>query len=317
MAGIARRAVLLSALATPALAQVARPIRFIVPFTPGGSTDILARVIAPSMAATLRTSIVVENRPGAGGTVGAEATARATADGSTIMMGHIGTLAVNPSLYPRLPYDPERAFAPVCLVATVANILAINPAIPTTTVAEFLAHARRAGRPLNFGSGGNGSAAHLALVAFQEATGIAFTHVPYRGTGPMLADLIAGAVDLTMSGGPPLLPPIRGGQLRALGVSSLQRISAAPDLPTIAETVPGFEATQWYGVVGPAGMAREVVARLNAAVAKALETPEAKRRLEDEGAEAAAGPPEHFGAFIASESARWGALIRRAGMTLE
>ena len=312
---ITRRA--LPLLASPALAQgwtPERPIRLIVPFTPGGSTDIIARVVAQRLGALLGQTVVVENRPGAGGTIGSDAVAKAAPDGHTLLMGHIGTLAVNPGLYPRLPYDDERAFAPIALVATVANFLAVTNGLPVRNMAEFIALARQDPGGITYGSGGNGSATHIAVSALQEAAGLRFTHVPYRGTGPMMTDLIAGQIQMTMTGGPPALPPIRAGQIRALGVSALAPVPAAPDIPAIAATVPGFEAVQWYGVVGPAGMPSSAVARINAAIHTMLQEPETRARLEPEAADPAAGTAEEFGRFISAEKARWGALIRRAGV---
>jgi tripartite-type tricarboxylate transporter receptor subunit TctC len=312
---ITRRA--LPLLASPALAQSwapERPIRLIVPFTPGGSTDIIARVVAQRLGALLGQTVVVENRPGAGGTIGSDAVAKAAPDGHTLLMGHIGTLAVNPGLYPRLPYDDERAFAPIALVATVANFLAVTNSLPVRNLAEFIALARRDPGGIAYGSGGNGSATHIAVSALQEATGLRFTHIPYRGTGPMMNDLIAGQIQMTMTGGPPALPPIRAGQIRALGVSALAPVPAAPEIPAIAATVPGFEAVQWYGVVGPAGMPSSAVARINAAIHTMLQEPETRARLEPEAADPAAGTAEEFARFISAEKARWGALIRRAGV---
>ena len=312
---ITRRA--LPLLASPALAHgwaPERPIRLIVPFTPGGSTDIIARVVAQRLGALLGQSVVVENRPGAGGTIGSDAVAKAAPDGHTLLMGHIGTLAVNPGLYPRLPYDDERAFAPIALVATVANFLAVTNGLPVRNMAEFLSLARRDPGGIAYGSGGNGSATHIAVSALQEAAGLRFTHIPYRGTGPMMTDLIAGQIQMTMTGGPPALPPIRAGQIRALGVSALAPVPAAPEIPAIAATVPGFEALQWYGVVGPAGMPGTAVARINAAIHTMLQEPETRARLEPEAADPAPGTPEEFGRFISAEKARWGALIRRAGV---
>ena len=312
---ITRRA--LPLLASPALAQgwaPERPIRLIVPFTPGGSTDIIARVVAQRLGALLGQTVLVENRPGAGGTIGSDAVAKAAPDGHTLLMGHIGTLAVNPGLYPRLPYDDERAFAPIALVATVANFLVVTNGLPVRNMAEFIALARQDPGGITYGSGGNGSATHIAVSALQEAAGLRFTHVPYRGTGPMMTDLIAGQIQMTMTGGPPALPPIRAGQTRALGVSALAPVPAAPDIPAIAATVPGFEAVQWYGVVGPAGMPSSAVARINAAIHTMLQEPETRARLEPEAADPAAGTPEEFARFISTEKARWGALIRRAGV---
>jgi tripartite-type tricarboxylate transporter receptor subunit TctC len=318
---ITRRNTLLAALAAPAIAQAQdawpnRPVRVVVPFTPGGSTDILARALSAELQDVLGQPFVIENRGGAGGTLGSELVARAAPDGYTLMMGHIGTLAVNPSLYRNLSFDTVTSFQPIGLVAIVPNILVVNPRkVPVTSVQEFIALAKRRPRELSYGSGGNGSAAHIAAVAFSVATGIEMEHVPYRGTGPMITDLIAGTIDLTMTGGPPALPPVRGGLLRALGVSSLTRLSSAPDIPTIAESgVPGFDATQWYGLVAPAGTPRTIVDRINAESAKALRGQKLRPRLEAEGADPAPGTPEQFRELIVAERARWGELIRSANV---
>ncbi len=309
-------------LATPALAQPRwpdRPVRVVVPFTPGGTTDILARAMAAELAEALGQPFVVENRGGAGGTLGSEAVARAAPDGHTIMMGHIGTLAVNPWLYRNLSFDTVTSFTPIVLVAVVPNILGVNPRnIAARSVPELLALARARPGRLTYGSGGNGSAAHIAAAAFSLATGITMEHVPYRGTGPMMTDLIAGTIDLTMTGGPPILPAVRAGQVRALGVSALTRLSAEPDIPTIAEQgVPGFDATQWYGFVGPAGMPAPVVERLNAECRRILGGERLRARLSGEGADAAPGTAAEFGAMIAAERERWGDVVRRAQLRLD
>lgn len=322
---IGRRALLAAAAGAPVLAPCARagaqtgsrwpdrPVRIVVPFTPGGTTDILARALGAELQEALGRPFIVDNRGGAGGTIGSTAVARAAPDGHTLMMGHIGTLAVNPALY-RLPYDTAAAFDPIVLVAVVPNVLVVNPRkVEARSVPELVARAKQTPRGLAYGSGGNGSAAHIAMVAFTRATGTEMEHVPYRGTGPMMTDLFAGTIDLTLTGGPPALPPVRAGTLRALGVSSLQRLSSAPDIPTIAEQgVPGFEANQWYGLVAPAGTPRPVVERLNAECARILRGEKLQPRLAAEGAEAAPGTPEAFGDFIVAERARWGELIRRA-----
>ncbi|OYW08153.1 MAG: ABC transporter substrate-binding protein [Rhodospirillales bacterium 12-71-4] len=260
---------------------------------------------------------VVENRPGAGGTLGSELVARAAPDGYTLMMGHIGTLAVNPSLYRNLSYDTVTSFAPIVLVANVANILAVNPRkLPITSAQELIARARANPGAISYGSGGNGSAAHTAVVAFCLATGIELLHVPYRGTGPMMNDLIAGQIDMTMTGGPPILPPVRAGLLRALGVSSLQRLSSEPGIPTLDEQgVAGFDAVQWYGLVAPAGTPQAIIDKVNAASAAALRGDKLKPRLAAEGADAAPGTPEQFRQLIIAERARWGEVIRRANVT--
>jgi tripartite-type tricarboxylate transporter receptor subunit TctC len=296
-----------------------RPVRLIVPFTPGGSTDILARALGAELQEALGQPFVIENRGGAGGTIGSEVVARAAPDGHTLMMGHIGTLAVNPALYRTLSFDTVTSFQPVVLVAVVPNILVVNPRkVPAANVAEFIAIAKRNPRGLTYGSGGNGSAAHIATVALSVAAGIELEHVPYRGTAPMMTDLIGGTIDLTLTGGPPALPPVRAGQLRALGVSSLTRLSSEPNIPTIAESgLPGFDATQWYGLVAPAGTPRAIVDRLNAESARILRGEKLRPRLEAEGADPAPGTPEAFRDFIVAERARWGELIRRANVRLD
>jgi tripartite-type tricarboxylate transporter receptor subunit TctC len=306
-------------LARPALAQPRwpdRPVRVIVPFTPGGTTDILARALSAELQEALGQPFVVENRGGAGGTLGSELVARAAPDGHTLMMGHIGTLAVNPSLYRNLSFDTVTSFAPIGLTAIVPNILTVNARkVPVNNVPELIALARRNPRGLSYGSGGNGSAAHIAMVAFQVAAGVEMEHVPYRGTGPMITDLLSGTIDLTLTGGPAVLPPVRAGQLRAIGVSSLTRLSSAPEIPTIAEQgLAGFEATQWYGLVAPAGTPRPIIDRLNAESARILTGERLRPRLAAEGADPSPGTPEQFRELILAERARWGELIRRANV---
>jgi tripartite-type tricarboxylate transporter receptor subunit TctC len=314
------RRTLLAALALPSIARAQaewpeKPIRFVVPFTPGGTTDIMARVLAPRMSQGLGVPVVVENRAGAGGTVGHEMVVRAPADGYTIMLGHIGTLGVNPSLYPRLSFDPIGGIAPVSMAALVANVLAVHPRVPARSLQELLALARARPGQLTYGSAGNGSAAHIAAAALGHEAGVEWTHVPYRGSGPMANDLIAGQIDFTMTGGTVVMPLVRDGRLRALGVSSAQRLRAAPEIPTIAEQgMPGFETTQWYCVVTTAGVAAPVIAKLNAEVRKAMSDPDVQSRLAAEGAEAAPGTPEELGRFIRAEATRWAAVVRQTGM---
>ncbi len=305
-------------LAAPALAQANwpdKPIRFIVPFAPGGTTDILGRVLAPRLTQGLGVSVVVENRGGAGGTVGHEVVVRSPPDGNTIMLGHIGTLGVNPSLYPRLSFDPIGGVAPVSMVALVPNILVVHPSVPARNLQELIALARAKPGELTYGSAGNGSAAHIAAAALGHAAGVEFTHVPYRGSGPMANDLIAGQINFTMTGGTVVMPLVRDGRLRALGVSSRARMQADPSIPTIAEQgLPGFETTQWYCVVSTAGVPAPIIARLNAEVHKAMNDPEVRQRLAAEGAESAPGTPEELGRFMRAEVARWAEVIRLTGM---
>ncbi len=291
-------------------------IRLVVPFTPGGSTDVLARLIANRLERVLGGNIVVENRPGAGGSVAAAQVARADADGHTLMMGHIGTLAFNPSLYPNLPYDPLRDFQPVAMVASVPNILVINPRLPAQDLAGFVAHARANPGKLNYSSGGVGSAAHIAGAYLCHAAGIEAVHVPYRGTGPSVNDLVAGNVQFTLTGGPAVLPLAGAGQLRALGVASKARVGFAPTLPTIGESgMPGFEAVQWYGLVAPARTPTGIVARLNREINVLLATPDFVETLDKDGAVPQPMPPEAFGTLIGSEITVWRDVIRRASIT--
>ncbi len=299
----------------PAAAQSAayptKPIRLVVPFTPGGSTDILARAIGQELTKAWGQSVIVDNVPGAGGAIGADKVAKAAPDGYTLLMGHIGTLAVNPSLYPKLPYNPVKDFAPVAWVARVPNVLVVHPSVAAKNVRELIALAKAKPGQLNYGSGGNGSAANLATEYFKLQTGVAMVHIPYRGAAPAVTDLIGGQIQVLFTGAPAVIGHVRSGQLRALAVSSPKRLDALPDLPTVAEAtgLKDFEADQWYGVVAPAGTPREVLGRLNTQINAALNTPELKARLAAEGAVAMPGTPEAFGALIVREIARWKPVI--------
>lgn len=305
-------AVALAASLSPrARAQSGKPMRLVVPFTPGGSTDILARALAPKLALALGVNVIVDNKPGAGGSLGAAEVARAEADGNTLLMGHIGTLAVNPAIYPRLAYDPVTSFAPVAWVARVPNVLVVNAASPVKTLKDLLDRAKAQPGRLTYSSGGNGSAAHITFELLKLKTGIFMLHIPYRGTAPSVSDVIAGQVDCTFTGSPALIPHVRSGRLRALAVSSPQRIAALPDVPTVAESgVAGFEADQWYGVVAPAATPAAVVARLNAEINKALALPEVVQQLAVEGAVPMPGTPKAFAALIAREIPRWAEVVK-------
>ncbi|MDZ7921919.1 tripartite tricarboxylate transporter substrate binding protein [Rhodoferax sp.] len=287
-----------------------KTIRLVVPFTPGGSTDILARAIGQKLTEVWGQSVVIDNVPGAGGAIGADKVAKAPADGYTLLMGHIGTLAVNPSLYPNLPYDPIKSFAPVAWVARVPNVLVVHPSVPAKTVKELVALAKAKPGQMNYGSGGNGSAANLATEYFKLQTGTSLLHIPYRGTAPAVTDLVGGQTQLLFTGAPAVLSQIKNGQLRALAVSSPKRMDALPDLPTVAESgYPGFEADQWYGVVAPAGTPADIVAKLNTQINQALNSAELKNRLNAEGAIATPDTPANFGKLIAAEIARWKPVI--------
>jgi tripartite-type tricarboxylate transporter receptor subunit TctC len=292
------------------LAYPSKPIRLVVPFTPGGSTDILARAIGKELATSLGQPVIVENIAGAGGAIGAERAAKSLPDGYTLLMAHIGTLAVNPSLYPSLPYDPIKSFSPIGLVAIVPNVLVVHPSVNAKTVKELVAIAKAQPGRLNYGSGGNGSAANLATEYFKLQTGTAIVHIPYRGSIPAVTDLIGGQIQLLFTGAPALLAAIKSGQVRALAVSSSSRMELLPNLPTIAETgFKDFEADQWYGIVAPKGTPEAIINQLNSQINKALTSTEFKTRLTAEGAFAKPTTPNEFGRHIAREIARWKPVI--------
>jgi len=314
MAGLAVAGLLLSGTARGEFCP-ARPIHLIVPFTPGGSTDILARTVGRAVSDAAGQQVVIDNRPGAGGILGAEAAARAPADGCTLLMGHVGTLAVNPGLYPGLSYDPARDFAPVTLFALVPNVLAVHPSLAAANLAELVALARARPGTLTYSSGGSGSAAHLATEYLKKVTGTDIVHVPYKGTGPAVTDLIGGQVSMTMTGLPPLLPHIRSGRVRALAVAAATRLPLLPQVPTVAESgYPGFEATQWYGVVAPRGTPPATIDRLHGWIQASLQRSDVKARLESEGAVPSGLGPAAFAGFIQTETARWRKVIVEAGI---
>ena len=295
---------------TTASAYPQKPIRMIVPFTPGGSTDILARAIGQELTKAWGQSVVIENIAGAGGSIGADRAAKSPADGYTLLMGHIGTLAVNPSLYPKLPYNPVKDFAPVAWVARVPNILVVNPNVPAKNVQELVALAKSKPGQLSYGSGGNGSAANLATEYFKMQTETAILHIPYRGTVPAFTDLMGGQIQILFTGAPAVMGQVKSGQLRALAVSSPKRLDALPELPTVAEAgYKNFEADQWYGVVAPAGTPRDIVLKLNQQINASLNSAELKKRLSTEGAVATPETPEAFGKLIVQEIERWRPVI--------
>ena len=303
---------------SPATSYPSKPIRLVVPFTPGGSTDILARAVGQELTKAWGQAVIIDNVPGAGGAIGAEKVAKAAPDGYTLLMGHIGTLAVNPSLYPNLPYDPIKSFTPVAWVARVPNVLVVHPSVKANNVKELVALAKANPGRLNYGSGGNGSAANLATEYFKLQTGTAILHIPYRGTAPAVTDLLGGQIQVLFTGAPAVLGQIKNGQLRALAVSSPTRLAALPDLPTVAESgYKGFEADQWYGVVAPAGTPKDVVARLNSQINQALTAADMKTRLNNEGAIATPATPEAYGQLIAREIARWKPVIQSGRVKLD
>ena len=293
-----------------------KPVRLVVPSSPGGGTDILARVLAQKMSESLGQQFVVENRPGAGQVIGIEAVARSAPDGHTLLMA-ASAIVINEVLYAKPPYDTLRDFAPVTLVASLPNILVVHPALPVKSVRELIALAKTRPGQLNYSSAGSGTSPHLSMELFRLMAGITLTHVPYKGTGPATVDLVAGQVQLSMPNVLTALPQIKGGKLRALGVTSAKRATGLPDIPAIAETVPGYEAIQWYGLLAPAGTPREIVGKVQAETARILVLPEVKARLASDGADSVGNRPDEFAAYIRAELAKWGKVVKTGGITLE
>jgi tripartite-type tricarboxylate transporter receptor subunit TctC len=295
-----------------------KPIRLVVPFPPGGATDILAREVAQRLTEAWGQSVVVDNRPGAGGNIGTELVAKSAPDGYTLEMGTVGTHAINASLYSKLPYDHVKDFAPVILVAGVPNVLVVNLSLPVNSVQELIAYAKANPGKLNFASSGSGTSIHLSGELFKVMAGVDMTHVPYKGSAPALQDLIGGRVQLMFDNLPPSLPQIKGGKLKALAVTSSTRAPALPDTPTIAESgLPGFEASSWFGVLAPAGTPPAIIAKLNAEIAKWLTTPEAREKLLALGADAAGGTPEDFARHIQLETTKWAKVVKDSGAKVD
>ncbi len=294
-----------------------RPVRLIVPSSPGGGTDITARLIAPKLSEYLGQQVVVENRPGAGTMIGGEAVARAAPDGYTLLMG-ISTLAINPAIYRKVPYDALRDFVPVSQAVSLSNILVTHPSLPPRNVRELIAFARARPGQINYASAGVGTSPHLSMALFLSMTGLKMEHVPYKGSGPGVIDLVAGHVPVMMPNMLSALPHIKAGRLRAHGVTGTKRASGAPEIPTIAEAgVPGYEAVQWYGVLAPAGTSREIVAKLHGAVVRAVQNADVKARFLADGADPVGSSPEEFAAYIRAETAKWAKVVKDAGIRQE
>ncbi len=303
--------------AAPAAAQEsypARPLRFILPFPPGGGTDILGRLIAERLSAGLGQPVVAENRGGAGGNVGAEAAARSAPDGYTLLLA-APSLAISPSLYSKLNYDPVRDLAPVSLVATVPNVMITHPSVPAQTLQEFIAVARAKPGAMNFGSGGAGTSNHLAGELFNLVTGTKLVHVPYKGVNLAMQDVISGRIHLAVIGVPAAAPHIKSGKLRALALIAPQRAAALPEVPTVSEAgLADFEVTTWYGVLAPAGTPRAAITRVNAELVRIMHAPDVKERLGGMATEPRTSTPEEFAAYLRQEIAKWGDVIRKAGL---
>jgi tripartite-type tricarboxylate transporter receptor subunit TctC len=295
-----------------------RPIRFIVPNGAGGTTDLVARSVAPKLADSLGQQVVIDNRPGSGGIVGTEIVARAAPDGHTLLMGTIGNIAISPALYRKLAYDPQRDFAPVTQLASAAYMLLVHPSIAAKSVKELVTLAKTRPGQLNFGSAGSGTGSHLAAELFKSVAGVDIVHVPYKGGAPAMTDLIAGSLQLMFNGIPSSMPHFRGNRLRALAVTTATRSAAAPELPAMAEAgFPGAEATSWTGILVPAGTPEPVIKTLNAAFVKALQFPDVTARLSADGAVPVGNSAADFGAYIKLELAKWARVVKTSGATAQ
>jgi len=292
-----------------------KPIRLLVPFAPGGTSSIVARSIGAEMEKGLGQPIIIDNRPGGGGNVAMQEAARSDPDGYTLIIGHIGSLAVNPFMFDKLPFDTNADFAPVSLLAKVPSIFVVHADVPAKDLREFVALAKSQPGKLNYGSAGNGSAGHLAMEYLKLVAGIDIVHVPYKGTGPNLIDLVAGRTQATAAGTPPLLPQVKAGKLRVIAVGAPRRLPILPEVGTVAEQgYPGFETTQWYGLNAPAKVPAAIIKRLSEEAAKAARNPSVAERFKVDDAEAVGSTPEEYADFIASEQKRWGEVVRKANI---
>ena len=300
-----------------AQAWPSKPIRFVVPFAPGGSSEIIARSAAAEMAKTLGQNVFVDNKPGASGNIAMAEVARAD-DQHTVILGHIGTLAVNPYMFEKLPYDANKDFKPVSLLAKVPSLYVVNPQVPAKNLKEFIALVKARPGTMNYGSAGNGSAGHLAMEYLKMTANIFITHIPYKGTGPQLTDLLAGRLEAAAVGASAILQHIKAGKLRCIATGSAQRLPQLPDVPTVAEQgFPGFEMTQWSGLLAPSSMAQPNIDRLAAEAQKAMKSHGALERLNQDAAQSVGGSPAQFAQFIASEQARWKQVVDRAKIRAE
>ncbi|MEO8753672.1 MAG: tripartite tricarboxylate transporter substrate binding protein [Casimicrobiaceae bacterium] len=305
---------------TPLHAQdyPSKPIVLVVPFAPGGSSDFISRLIGSKLTEAWKQQVVVESRPGGAGNIAMDAVQRAKPDGYTLILGHVGTLAVNPAMFAKLPYDPIKGFVPVSLLAVVPTVLVVNPNLPAKTFKEFIDLAKAKPGTIAYGSAGNGSSGHLAMEYLKQTAGIDIVHVPYKGTGPMVTDLLGGSTQATFTGATPLLPHIKQGKLRPLAVGDAKRVAALPDVPTVAESgYKGFETSQWYGIMAPAGTPDAIVRKLSAEINRILKSPDVIARLGADGSVARGSTPEEFAAFILTEQKRWGQVVKSAKITAD
>jgi len=294
-----------------------KTVKIIVPFAPGGSTDVVARILADKLGAEMKQTFIVDNRAGASGNIGADAVAKAAPDGYTLLMGTTGVLSINGHLFKNLAFDPDKDFAPVSYTSLITNVLVVNPEVPARTVAELVRLAKAKPGALTFASSGSGSSTHLSGELFKSLAGVDILHVPYRGSSQALIDLIGGQVTMLFDNAPSSLPFIEQGKLRALAVTSRKRLANLPDIPTLEEAgVAGYESLSWSGIVAPAGTPRAVIAKLNAAIERILATDEVRKKLASLGVETVGGSPEAFAAHIRAESDKWGRLIKAANITV-
>ena len=296
----------------------AKPIRFYTPYPPGGTTDILARIVGAKMHEAWGQPVIVEAKPGAGGNIGADFVAKSTPDGYTLLMGASGPLAINASLFSKLPYDPAKDFAPVVLSASVPLVLVAHPSLPVKNAREFIALIKARTGQFNYASAGPGSPQHLTAEMFKFMTKVEMTHIPYKGSGPAIVDLIGGQIPFAFESMIPVLAHVKGGKLRGLAVTSAARSPVLPQIATVAEGgVPGFESIAWYGVVAPAGTPKEIVAKLNGEMVRIANMPDIKQRLMEMGSPPVAGTPEQFGALIRSEIPKWAKVVKQANVSLD
>ena len=302
---------------SPAQGYPQRALRAIVPNIPGGGSDISARIVAEGLSGALGRQVVVDNRGGAGGTLGVSIAAKATPDGYTVLMGNISTHGINPALY-KLPYHPSTDFTPISMIGTTPNVVVIHPSVPAATLKEFIAYARANPGKLTYGSSGVGGSPHLAMELLKSMTGIDLVHVPYKGAGAVTIDLIGGQVQAASASVTGQLPHIKSGKLRALAVTSTQRSAPLPDIPTAAEAgVPGYEVTIWYAMLAPAAVPHAIVARLNAEMVKLLNAPDMKARLAQQGIDAGASTPQELARFVQAEIAKWSQVVKAAGIVAD
>ena len=300
-----------------AQAYPTKPIRLVAPSTPGDAPDVIARLVAERLSGVLGQQVVVENRPGAGGVVGSEIVAKAAPDGYTLIMGNAGSHGINAAVYSKLPYDILKDFAPVSQIAIAPNIFVVNPALPVHTMPEFIAYAKARPGQLSYASGGNGSSSHMSMELLKSMAGIDIVHVPYKGSTPALTDVISGQDAVMSVNMPPAVPHVKAGTLRALAVTTRTRAPSMPDLPTVAETLPGYETVAWFGVLAPAGTPKDVINRLSVEIAKIARSPDMRERLAGMGAEPVGGTPEEFGAVMARDIAKWTALSKSVGIKID